>query len=501
MFQFLSFKKNIDSLIAAAAGFTIIFLYTRHGGIGLCPDGVVYTTTAKNVVASCNLVDFRHFALVEFPAFYPLFLSGIMLLTGVQPLVFGAMLNALLFALIIYLSGFITGQFSFQSKWYKTAILSCIVLSPGLLEVYSMLWSETIFILLLLLFMVAMHRYFQTYSRKVLITAAIITSVACITRYAGVTIVGTACILLLTDTKQPVRKRIKDSILFSSISLFLLIINLARNYIVGGTMTGVRERSLTSLHENLHDAGVVFRDWLPFFNGRYSGAAWIALAVICIPPLIFLTQFMRNRRRVTYENMAVAFVLFYLSFMLVIASISRFETLDSRFLSPAFIPLVWSCSSWIVPLSQKIIPSKKKWIVTMGAVIFLCFQYGQLAADFETWDGVKDAGIPGYTEDQWRYSRTVLFIQKNSLLFKKGYTIYSNAYDAIYFFTGRPGKFLPNKENTSNVREFLDDKHCYMIWFNDGENPDLVGMDFITNVKKMKLVKQFDDGAIYAYDE
>jgi hypothetical protein len=40
-----------------------------------------------------------------------------------------------------------------------------------------------------------------------------------------------------------------------------------------------------------------------------------------------------------------------------------------------------------------------------------------------------------------------------------------------------------------------------MVWFDDGENPDLVGMDFIINVKKMKPVKQFNDGAIYEYNE
>jgi hypothetical protein len=40
-----------------------------------------------------------------------------------------------------------------------------------------------------------------------------------------------------------------------------------------------------------------------------------------------------------------------------------------------------------------------------------------------------------------------------------------------------------------------------MVWFTDGENPDLVDLNFITHVKKMKLVKQFNDGAIYEYDE
>jgi hypothetical protein len=41
MFHFSSIKKNADSLLAAAAGFIIIFLFTRHGGIGVEPDSVV----------------------------------------------------------------------------------------------------------------------------------------------------------------------------------------------------------------------------------------------------------------------------------------------------------------------------------------------------------------------------------------------------------------------------------------------------------------------------
>jgi hypothetical protein len=266
MFRLSSLKKNIDSLIAAVAGFSIIFLYTRHSGIGIEPDGVVYTTTAKNILASCQLIDFRHYPLVEFPAFYPFFLSIIIWLTGLQPLLFGAVLNATLFAVLIYLSGYITGQFSYHSKWYKAAILSCIVLSPGLLEVYSMLWSETIFILFLLLFIITMHRYFQTYSRKFLIAAAIITSFACVTRYAGITIIGTGIILLLLDTKLPLQQKIKDIILFCLISPLLLIINLVRNYYASSTLTGFREKSLTPLSKNMHDVGSVFYDWLPFSN-------------------------------------------------------------------------------------------------------------------------------------------------------------------------------------------------------------------------------------------
>ena len=143
----------------------------------------------------------------------------------------------------------------------------------------------------------------------------------------------------------------------------------------------------------------------------------------------------------------------------------------------------------------------KKWVFALGTVLFLCFEYGKIAADYETWDGVKDAGIPGYTEDQWKYSETVLYIQKDSILFQKGYTVYSDANDAIYFFTRRQGKFLPHREDPVAINHFLCDRHCYVIWFNDGLNPDLVGLNFIVKIKKMKLLKQFDDGAIYESDE
>jgi len=501
MFQFSSFKKNIDSSIAAAAGFFIIILFTRHGSIGIEPDSVVFFTTADNLLANGTLSEYMHNSLVEFPAFYPFFLSCIKLLTGLKPLAFAPVINALLFAVIIYLSGYIMEYFSYRSRWYKRAVLSCVVLSPCLLEVYSMLWTETLFILWILLFMIAIHRYFQSYSRKALIAAAVMASLASITRYAGITIIGTGAILILLDMKLPPRRKLTDIVLYSAISPLFLIINLARNYMVSGTMTGNRDRSITTLSENIHQAGSVFYDWLPFLNSHYNGAGWLVILLVAGLAVLCLRQFLHNGRLAGYENFATGFSLLYILFMVVMASITRFETLNSRFFSPVYIPLIWTCSYWIVSLSRRTSHLKKKWLMALGAVIFFSFQYGQLAADYETWDGVKDAGIPGYTEDPWKYSETVQFIQKDSLPFKKGYTIFSNANDAIYFFTGRPGKFLPARGFYRGIQEFLNDRHCYVVWFNDGDNPDLLDLDFIKNIKKMKLLKQFSDGAIYEYDE
>jgi len=237
-------------------------------------------------------------------------------------------------------------------------------------------------------------------------------------------------------------------------------------------------------------------------HGSNTSATIVVIVIVGGLAILCITQFLKDRRIFRYESIAAAYALFYLLFMIVTATISRFEGLNSRFMTPAFIPLLWSGSYWLVPLSKQSKTLVRKFaLAALGVLILSSFQYNQLAADAETWDGVKDAGIPGYTEDQWTKSETVQFIKKNALPFKKNYTIYSDAYDAIYWFTGRPGKFLPAREYEPEVKEFLNDPHCYMVWFNDGVNFDLVDLNFITRVKKMKLVKQFSDGAIYQYGE
>jgi len=495
------FKRNIDSLIAAATGFFIIFLFTRHSGIGVCPDGVVYTTAAENLMATGRYVDFTHGPVVDFPAFYSIFLSGLMWLTGLKPMAFAPFLNAFLFATIIYLAGIIMEGFEYRSKWYKAAILSCIVLSPGLLEDYSMMWSETLFILFLLLFMMAMYRYLQSASRKALITAAVITSVACITRYAGITIIMMGGIIILLNNKLLLRNRFIDAFIFGAVSPLLLIANFWRNYMLSGTLTGHREQSLTPLITNMHDAGIVFSNWVPFVHENHVTTIIVVILTIMGLSILCLRQFVRDKRIFRYESIATAYALLYIVFMIVTATVSRFEPLNSRFMTPAFIPLLWSGSYWLVSLAkQSKTFIKKLSLAALGVLILSSFQFNQVTADAETWDGVKDAGIPGYTEDQWTKSETVQFIEKNELPFKQNYTIYSDAYDAVYWFTHRPGKFLPAREYKPGVKEFMEDPHCYMVWFNDGVNFDLVDLNFITRVKKMKLVKQFSDGAIYEYE-
>jgi hypothetical protein len=489
-------SKHIDSFIAAIAGAAVILLFTRHGGIGMYPDSVVYSSTADNLSHTGKLVDFLQRPLIDFALLYPVFLSGFTKLTGFSILTFAPLLNAILFALLILLSGLILDTLALKTRWYKIAVLSCIVFSPCLLEIYSYLLSETLFLVLLLLFFTSFYKYIQNYSLKHLLLAALMAGLASITRYAGITIIATGGFILLLNPELVIKKKLLHIIIFSLVSSVFLAANLLRNYLLNMTLTGYREKSTTSFYHNIRDAGSVFSAWLPF-TGNHTFVSVVIMLTILVALTAFIIQINVSLKTVrTYPGILAVFSLVYILFIIVMATLSRFEPLNSRFFSPVYIPLLVSGSSWMPATIQNKKRNIKTLWISFGLLILLLFQYSQLSADYETWDGVKDAGIPGYTEDSWIYGTTVQYIQQHRDDLQK-MTVYSDAADAVYFFTGIKGKFLPHKEFTDEKKIFLNTSGCYVVWFNDGENPDLISKNFILSVKKMKVYKELDDGVIF----
>ena len=134
----------------------------------------------------------------------------------------------------------------------------------------------------------------------------------------------------------------------------------------------------------------------------------------------------------------------------------------------------------------------------LGSLFFYTgFLYHHYSLNAGAWEGIKDAGIPGYTEDSWTESPAISFIKKNKPLFT--YPVYSNANDAVYFLTGLHVLPLPHKEITSEINTFLQPVSFYVIWFTDGDNPDLVSFDFIKQHKKLVSTQVFTDGNIYFF--
>ncbi|SEN48755.1 hypothetical protein SAMN05192574_103313 [Mucilaginibacter gossypiicola] len=498
------YLKNLDAVIAALIGWFILSLFFRYSGVGISPDSIMYTSAARSFKGHGTLLTFNHVPIVDFPVFYPIYLGIISFITQIDPVKFGAVLNGIMFATLIFTSGWIMEHFVPASRIYKWLMLAAIILSPPLLQVYSYLWSETLFILEILFFLVAFREYLLKHTLKALIVAAIIAAVSCITRYAAVTIVGTGGLLLLLDRVLPLKKKITHIIVYGLICISLLVSNLVFNAFVTGTTTGPREPSITPFSKNLYYFGTVMCDWMGLTPNQYWAAT--PLAIIIFLGFIAALAFNYYRRKLdSFENLAITFALVYGAFIVLSSTFSRYERINHRLLSPLYISALWGYTSWALLLLKKLNNSTTRRIVgAVMVVLMLGFITSEFLIDKARYnDQVADEyGNPGYTDESWIDSEFAAYLKgTDHSLFKPGVKIYTDAHEAVYFFSGMSSYLVPHRFFTKDIDKFYKVKHYYLIWFNVLENPELINLKDIQKVKNLKKIKDFgEEGAIYEYE-
>jgi hypothetical protein len=495
---FPNYKKNIDSLIAAVIGFIIIQLFTRNGGIGISPDSIAYISGARNLLDGNGFTEFSGSPLVDFPLFYPFFLAIIMFVTQTDIVVLGSVLNGLMFAGVIFLTGIIIEQFKYKTNWYKRILLVIMICSPSLIEIYTMLWSETLFILLILVFILFFKHYFRTHSYRSLIIAACMAALAFETRFAGITLLGTGCLLMFFDKNLKWSNKFKHISLFGSIGISLVAINLIRNTIERGNATGMRQKGITSLYKNVEYSGNVLSDWFTFKFEQQLFFEILAVAVMALFFVFFIRNFRHWKAYYSFENVNVSFFIVYVLFIIISSTLSRYEPINNRLLAPAFIPLLLISTSQIPKWRAQLPHKQLEWIFfafSVGISFVLIGSY--IGVNRENLSFMNETGIPGYGGNIWTKSKLVHYLQEHEEVFKNDSEIYSNHCQAVYFLTNHAVMTIPERVYKDDVDEFKETDSCTLIWFYRDNNPDLLGLKEIHHYKKMKLVKSFSDGAIF----
>ncbi|HXB30862.1 MAG TPA: hypothetical protein VNW49_13635, partial [Puia sp.] len=338
--------------------------------------------------------------------------------------------------------------------------------------------------------------YLKQYTTGWLLISILICSLACLTRYAGVFLIITGLCLIFFNGAFTWRKRILDCVLFGSISFSLLLINIIRNLKDTGLAMGPRPRNDEGILKIMEYFGGVLCDWLLLDRKPLLA---IALTFILLILFVVTILFNKNSKKSKYGfeyTMAVT-GLIYCIFMIITSSYTRYEQFTNRLLSPIFIPLLWSFSCWISGFFNNI-SIRLKWIYgILFLLITVWFLNVQVRADYEYYDGVKDAGIPGYREDPFVQSEIVQFLEKNKNVFDPRIPIYSNAGEAVYFVSGIAARQLPFLDFPAQVQQYYTGNNNYLVWFNDLDNPSMPDLKSILQHKNMVTVKEFPDGGVY----
>ena len=343
--------KTIEySLIASSM---ILVIVSTRSGIGISWDSTDYMAVGRNMASGIGVLDVVGLPMtVRPPGISALICFGDWL--GLMPSTSFRLINtagagiSTFFAMLILKKANIRKQFAIWT-------LSIIALSPSLLNIYSMAWSEPVFIALVV---AALWIAFSPRTLPMhLLLGALFASMFFI-RYVGPFYsFPIAVIAIAIQSKKS--GLIKSALRIGSIYFVSLIpqcLWLLRNKSIDGSLTGARTGAGGSYlspiktmfgtfgswivgHDPLDGNGSIYLNWNDYTAVmKISGCLFVLLLVLLV--LNLATSF-----RKMGEAATVGLGLFFISLFYIVFSVIRFVhveigPLDNRMMSGIYIPLI-----------------------------------------------------------------------------------------------------------------------------------------------------------------
>jgi len=576
--EHLNYNKNIVwYIVSAAAGILailLILLSTSKFGPGISADSVAYMHAARSLAGGDGFVYFGFNApFIQWPPLYPSLLA------------LAELFKADIWAAANYLNAFILGLIIFISgMWFSRKVkngiyvlwgLGAMAFSVPLLYVSRYVWSEPLFILLLLLFIIEMEKYFKTQKSSFLLLSAVFAALACMTRYIGVVLILTGAVVILLQCKRFV-DRLYSILVFGFISGLPLGIWAVRNYILSRTLFGARTPSIYTLKQNIVLTIKTLASWaLPLaeMNGilgdtgiKLLKMAFTAFCLIFAVLLIWLVLKNWPAAAESHEKSSgqgqsllsvlvtpVLFVMFYTVYLIGTATAVAFDSIDSRLLSPVFVPLIMTAVIILDTVTHffkgskyaeskheeckygeskyeestyeerkensairhtakaakptakanrrtaKAVRLAKKAIGYALAVLMILWLACPVGSAVKGLSYLMDNGAGGFNTVRWHGSSMINMLKENPL---EG-NIFSNCPDAIYALTDKFASYTPRK-NSLEIYGFERFKEAvqgsrasYIVWFDKYSAGPNYNIEELSEYYNLEKVAETEEGKIY----
>ena len=392
----LTNKKLSKSLI----GISIILLaltgcllawYATQWGPWAFSDSAAYVSSAlnfnKGLGISLRSANGILSTLDHFPPLYPLLLA-LSMRSGLDYLSAGRILDMLSFALLLFSLGIGTFIFTKQT-WLFFFICLLVLFSPVMLDAFTGLMTEPIFIALFYASFILTLLYCQQQKPILLIFAICFTSLLPSIRYAGIFACVSNAVLIFFFQKNQSLKRFRNSLLFGLTSSIPILAWFLFNYFSTHTLgarTFIQSGQLSvKVMDYLRSAGNVFLSWLPYYQHHttiISDELKVCLFVGFLIALSSISFFFYQRKKKTDNTdplitFIVAGISSILIYLFVLCAIFLFTSpppvIDSRMLSPlvpAFTIVIGSVCIFFI--NQ--VPSRWKYPAIVIMLIFAIFQ-------------------------------------------------------------------------------------------------------------------------------
>lgn len=456
-------KGKVFTVIAglAIAGVFVVLVATRHG-VGVLPDSIIYFDAARNLENGRGLVVISGTKseltpLVHYPPLYSLLLA-LIIKGGVTIETAARWLNAILFAVNIFLVGAAIAFSVGKSFWLPVLGALLTLTAPDVLAIHSVAMTEPLYLALTLGGLLLLARFLQNGRRSLLVMVAILIALSCLTRYVGLATIATATIgiMLLDRTentggrfafsfrRETLRRRILDTVIFVVLCGLPVVIWSMRNRLV----SEVSDRHL-AFHpvkfQQIVSAFSTVSQWL--LLGKVRNDLRLVVFVVEILAVASLIIFLlrkrehneddRLRRLVKLPCLLVIFIVAYVALLLLtITFVETDNVLDSRSLLPVHIAALVLGSCLLRALYRSASQSRAIQILLVALAVMLAGSYMLRGG---RWLALVQADGQGFVSRAWQESSTMAEVRK----LPAGIPIYTNGVDAVYYLSGRRAFDIP----------------------------------------------------------
>jgi hypothetical protein len=482
-------------ILLGLCGVTAVLMCTSRYGAGLSADCASYLSATRSVLAGKGYLYPNGQLCTQWPPLFPTLLAGLSLL-GMDPLVAARVLNAIAFGLIVLISGRLFAACMTTRRFAFLGMLTVLVSAP-LLDISVMFWSEPVFIVLTALFVLCMPAFLRTGSLRRLIVISALAGLACLQRYAGVTVILAGLALILSGMPDfSIRRRLRYAAGFCALAAAPLAAWLARNYLLAGRAAGGHHLRWASVHEieaALASAGRIVATWLlPDTLPNWTSALGLGVAAA----LVIAAVMPAKTRQLVLVRCAAVFAAVYFVF-LVFCGVSMSWPLEPRLLSPIYVPIMLAAFVALEASCRALRGFLRYEAIARTVGLALCavwFSYSLpevlTAAAHCTRDGPM-----GYGQPLWRDSPMMAWLRGHSL---QGGT-FSNVPDGVYILTGIAAEMTPLYE--WDVSRFAGqvsaEKDAYIVWSYSKNTTLLLDDRELASRYKLEEMMAFPDGRIY----
>lgn len=469
-------------------------------GPGLSPDSVGYITLADDI-SERGLSFLKEDRAVVQPPLYPVILSALSRCTRTTSIGAAALVNiscaAALMALILLAVQKVTGSLL---ALIAAGISSCF--SVPLTAVWSMAWSEPLFILIV--FLVLLVAGDGRYSSSSCLLAGFLTPAACLTRYVGVVMLPIMTSFILLTRTDDIRQRLKHAGIYVLPSTLLLALYVLRNIAVSGTLMGPRYPSQFGVLESVDWVQKVVLAWYLHWRIRVFETGLLAACVMAGAVAWHhrhaMVRAVRNWHRLL--RLCVAFCVVYTGFIVWTSATTAYDCINDRILSPLYAPLTVVLMAALNPEQWR-----HRFLRLMPLAVFcLSFAVAPLRATCSQvrLNAVNGAG--GFNTRQWKESGLIEYLRKCER--RQGERIFSNTPEALWLWVDVNAKLSPARRHYNSRKLtgitprtlFVAEpglQGALFVWFRPNLRDYLFDDDDMAVMCDMVAVRKFPDGVIY----